>query len=93
MAGSWGRAVRQLLVRHVRNGRVPHPSLPAEVRWFSCFVAGRRPLDLAGGYQLPALAEGVKVGSRCAGLRGRPVKHARVWLRSDWPADVLYSLC
>ena len=37
--------------------------LPAEVRWFSCFAAFRRPLDLAGGRQLPALAEGVKVES------------------------------
>ena len=37
--------------------------LPAEVRWFSCFAAFRHPLDLAGGRQLPALAEGVKVES------------------------------
>ena len=63
MAGSWGRAVRQLTVRQVRNGRVPQPSRPAEVRWFSCFAAFRRPVDLAGGCQLPALTEGVKVES------------------------------
>ena len=58
-----GRAVRQISVRQVQNGRGLPPSLPAEVRWFSCFAAFRRPLDLAGGRQLPALAEGVKVES------------------------------